>query len=345
MPQNYAPPAFVYRSIKNEKMNPTETNKNPDGVLLDAYSATITRVVESAVQAVVHIQVQKKNTDRRVTRYDLQQGSGSGFIISSDGFVVTNSHVVEDSANISVVLSDGKNVKTELIGTDPSTDIAILKVYENNLHPLTFTNSGSLKAGQIAIAIGNPYGLHQTVTAGIISATGRTLRANNGRLIDDVIQTDAALNPGNSGGPLFDSRGQVIGVNTAIINAAQGICFAVSSNIANHVAGQLIMHGRIRRAQLGIAGVQVTITNRMQAVNNLEQRTGVYVFEKIADADIFNNSLFIGDIIVGFNHHAVTSMDDLYKHLNEKTIGQRTAVTVLRQGRKEELVVIPALAK
>lgn len=326
-------------------MNPIETKNTNDAALLDAYSATITSVVDVAVQAVVHIQVEKKNPDRRATRNDLQQGSGSGFIISSDGFVVTNSHVVENSESISVVLSDGKKVKTELIGTDASTDIAILKVYENNLHPLTFTNSSDLKAGQIAIAIGNPYGLHQTVTAGIISATGRTLRANNGRLIDDVIQTDAALNPGNSGGPLFNSHGKVIGVNTAIINAAQGICFAVSSNIANHVAGQLIMHGRIRRAQLGIAGVQVTLTNRMQAVNNLEQQTGVYIFEKIADADIFNQALTIGDIIVEFNHQVITSMDDLYKHLNEKTIGQRTPVTVLRQGRKEKIVVIPALAK
>ena len=255
-----------------------------DAVLLDAYSRTITGVVAEVAEAVVHIQVNKKITEWGNNRPRVAPGSGSGFTISSDGFVVTNHHVIENATDIKVAFTDGRMVNAELRGTDPSTDIAVLKLYESGLKALTFTDSDALQAGQIAIAIGNPLGLQHTVTAGVVSALGRTLRAGNGRLIDDVIQTDAALNPGNSGGPLVNSAGQVIGVNTATIPSAQGLCFAVSSNIAAYVAGRLIIEGRVKRAQLGIAGQLVNLTERMVAANRLAAKTGVYVSEIVPDS-------------------------------------------------------------
>src|SRR5882672_7064456 len=250
-----------------------------DHDLLDAYSKTITGVVGQVAEAVVHIQVQKPVSDRTGGQQKLAPGSGSGFVISSDGFIVTNNHVIENAHDIKVSLADGRTVNAELKGTDPSTDIAVLKIYETGLKALSFANSEALQPGQIAIAIGNPLGLQHTVTAGVVSALGRTLRASNGRLIDDIIQTDASLNPGNSGGPLVNSMGQVIGVNTATIASAQGLCFAVSSNLAAYVAGKLIMDGRVKRAYLGIAGQMVNLSERMIAANKLEKKTGVYVFE------------------------------------------------------------------
>lgn len=271
--------------------------------------------------------------------------SGSGFIISSDGFIVTNNHVIENADSIQVALSDGRTVNAELKGTDPSTDIAVLKIYESGLKALPFADSDELQPGQIAIAIGNPLGLQHTVTAGVVSALGRTLRANNGRLIDDVIQTDASLNPGNSGGPLMNSSGHVIGVNTATIASAQGLCFAVSSNVAAYVAGKLIMEGRVKRAQLGLAGQLVNLTERMIAVNRLTANTGVYVFEIVPDSPAYNHNVRTGDIIVGFNDQPVASVDDLHILLNEKTINTRCELAVLREGRKILLEVVPVEMK
>jgi S1-C subfamily serine protease len=316
-----------------------------DAALLDAYSRTITGVVASVAEAVVHIQVNKKITGPAVNRPRLAPGSGSGFIISSDGFVVTNHHVIENATDIKVAFTDGRVVNAELRGADPSTDIAVLKLYESGLKALSFTDSDALQAGQIAIAIGNPLGLQHTVTAGVVSALGRTLRAGNGRLIDDVIQTDAALNPGNSGGPLVNSAGQVIGVNTATIISAQGLCFAVSSNIAAYVAGRLIIEGRVKRAQLGIAGQLVNLTERMVAANRLSKRTGVYVSEIVADSPAYNREIRVGDIIVGFNEKPVGSVDDLHKLLHEKEIGQTVYLDVLRAGRKNNIKTVPAEAK
>lgn len=316
-----------------------------DAALLDAYSRTITGVVHSVAPAVVHIQVQKQTLDPRTKRQRVMPGSGSGFIISSDGFIVTNNHVIENAENILVSFSNGRTVKAELKGTDPSTDIAVLKIYESGLKALSFADSDALQVGQIAIAIGNPLGLQHTVTAGVVSALGRTLRANNGRLIDDVIQTDASLNPGNSGGPLMNSSGHVIGVNTATIISAQGLCFAVSSNLAAYVAGKLIIEGRVKRAQLGLAGQLVNLTERMIAVNKLTSRTGVYVFEVVPDSPAFNQQIRTGDIIVAFNGQPVASVDDLHKLLNEKVIGLRSELAVLRGGRKTLIDVIPAEMK
>jgi S1-C subfamily serine protease len=326
-----------------------------DEELLDSYSRTITGVVGQVAEAVVHIQVQKPADDRKPGVRPGQRGSGgpaerepqlapasgSGFIISTDGFVVTNNHVIEQATDIRVSLADGRTVSAELKGTDASTDIAVLKIDVTGLKALSFADSESLQPGQIAIAIGNPLGLHHTVTAGVVSALGRTLRASNGRLIDDIIQTDASLNPGNSGGPLVNSLGQVIGVNTATIQSAQGLCFAVSSNLAAFVAGKLIMEGRVKRAYLGIAGQLVNLTGRMIAANRLEKQTGVYVYEVVPDQPAYNNAIRTGDIIVSFNGHAVGTVDELHKQLNAEVIGRTVALEVLRDGRKTALRVIP----
>lgn len=316
-----------------------------DKQLLDAYSFTITGVVKHAAQAVVHINVVKKMKNPRTGKITDQPGSGSGFVISTDGYIVTNNHVIDDAGSIKISFADGLEMKAALTGTDPSTDIAILKVYDGDLKPLQFANSDELQPGQIAIAIGNPMGLQHTVTTGVVSATGRTLRANNGRLIDDIIQTDAALNPGNSGGPLVNSEGKVIGVNTAVISTAQGLCFAVSSNLATYVAGQLIMHGKVKRAQLGVAAQTLNLTQRMIGANNLKTKTGVYVFEILADADVYNNQFKLGDIIVEFEGKPVATVDNLHKYLNDEVIGKRITLSVLRNGRKESITVIPGELK
>jgi S1-C subfamily serine protease len=313
-----------------------------DSQLLDEYSKTITGVVGNVAESVVHIEVRKNVFDRKSRQNILQTGFGSGFIISSDGYIVTNNHVVENASEIYVTLADGRKVSADNKGTDQSTDVALIKIYETGLKSLLFANSDNLQQGQIAIAIGNPMGLHHTVTTGVVSALGRTLRANNGRLIDDVIQTDAALNPGNSGGPLLNSSGMVIGMNTAVIPSAQGLCFAVSSNLVTNVIGQLIIKGRVKRAQLGIAGQLVNLSNRIIAVNKLESKTGVYVFEIVTGSKVINSEIHIGDIIVQFEDKPVASVDDLHKLLNEETIDKQVLIGVLRSGRKELIHVTPA---
>jgi S1-C subfamily serine protease len=312
-----------------------------DRALLDSYSRTITGVVANASSAVVHIQVEKTDIDPRSKERRKGGGTGSGFIISSDGFIVTNHHVIEGAEKIQATLSGGQVMQAELKGSDPSTDIAVIKVYGSNLGTLSFADSDRLQVGQIAIAVGNPLGLQHTVTSGIVSALGRTLRAKNGRLIDDILQTDAALNPGNSGGPLLDTLGRVIGVNTATIPSAQGLCFAVSANLSSYIAGKLIIEGRVRRAQLGIAGQLVNLTERMVAVGKLVRHTGVYVYEKVADAGVQNSALRTGDIIVGFNGKPVGSTDDLHKYLTFETVGLRQELTVFRDGATAVIAVVP----
>lgn len=319
--------------------------ENKDAYILDAYSKTITSVAARVSRSVVHIQVDKNARDPRTNKQAIVKASGSGFVISSDGYIVTNHHVIEDAEKITVQFNDGRHLPAELKGADPSTDIAVLKIYDSNLKALSFGNSDLLQAGQIAVAIGNPLGLQYTVTAGVVSALGRTLRAKNGRLIDDVIQTDAALNPGNSGGPLVDSDGNVIGVNTATIASAQGLCFAVSSNLSSFIAGKIIMEGRVNRAYIGIAGQMVNLTERMIAVNKLQKETGVYIFEKVADANVYNNELRTGDIIVEFDGKPVGSVDDLHKLMLQDVIGVRKAAAVLRNGRKVMVNIIPAAMK
>jgi S1-C subfamily serine protease len=330
--------------MKNE-LNFLNHTSYTDALLLDSYSKTVTGVFGTVAESVVHVEVSKNVRDARTGQMRLETGIGSGFIISSDGYIVSNNHVIENAEKVIVTFSNGMRVPAETKGTDPSTDIGILKIYETGLRALTFADSDKLHPGQIAIAIGNPMGLQHTVTAGVVSALGRTLRATNGRLIDDVIQTDAALNPGNSGGPLVNSDGLVIGVNTAVIALAQGICFAVSSNLAAYIAGQLILKGKVKRAQLGIAGQLVNLTNRMVAANKLETRTGVYVFEVVSNGAYNNNEIHVGDIIVEFENIPISSVDDLHRNLNENSIGQRVKLGVLRGGRKQVITSIPAEIK
>lgn len=316
-----------------------------DNQLLDVYSRTVTGVVKNVASAVVHIRVTKKVNDPGTGKKDYKSQFGSGFVISTDGFIVTNNHVIEGENNILVTFSDGSEIPGSLIGTDPSTDIAVIKTYDGDFKPLQFANSSLLEPGQIAIAIGNPLGLQHSVTTGVVSATGRTLRAVNGRLIDDVIQTDAALNPGNSGGPLLNSEGKVIGVNTAVISAAQGLCFAVSSNLAAYIAGQLILNGKVKRAQLGISAQPVNLSQRMIEVNQLKTKTGVYIFEISKIPGINNNELRIGDIIVEFESKPVATVDNLHKYLNENVIGRKIMIGLLRGGRKMVVIVIPGELK
>lgn len=324
-----------------------------DGPLLDAYSNTVVNVAKKVSPSVVQIRVSgravpagKNPRNRRPGSDEEGSGTGSGFIISSDGYVITNNHVVSGAARIDVSLPDrgeepGQTLQATLVGRDPFTDIAVLKIYADGLKALRFADSKQVQVGQIAIAVGNPYGFQYSLTAGVVSALGRTLRSDSGRLIDDVIQTDAALNPGNSGGPLVDSNGDVIGVNTAVILPAQGICFAVSSNLAALVAGKLIMSGRVRRGYLGIGGQLINLTERIRQYNQLTVRSGVMVASVEPDGVANNVALQQGDIIVGFDAKPVASVDDLHRLLSDDTIGQSIRLTVLRQNKRQDVVVVP----
>ena len=307
-----------------------------DEELLDAYSSAVVSVVEAVSPSVVHVQV------RGARRGMVAQGSGSGTILSPDGIVLTNNHVVEGAASIELALTDSRRFAARVLGRDPDTDIAVLRADTSDRLPAArLGNSKKLKAGQIAIAIGNPLGFESTVTAGIISAVGRSLRAQNGRLIGDVIQTDAALNPGNSGGPLVNSRAEVIGVNTAVILGAQGICFSVAANTAQHVLTQVLQHGRVRRARLGIAGDQVALPQRLKARTGLTQDSGVRVVEVQPASPAQSGGLEPGDVIVGLDKDVVTGIDDIARILDGSRIDKRVAVRILREGRLATVEIVP----
>lgn len=316
---------------------------NPDAELLDAYSQTVVQVARRVSEAVVHIQVQKTQPEkRRDRRPNGGYGAGSGFIISTDGFIVTNSHVVNGASRIEVNLQDGRQFVAKLVGDDPATDIAVVQINGEGLATLDFANSDRLQVGQMAIAVGNPYGFQYSLTAGVVSALGRTLRSQSGRLIDDVIQTDAALNPGNSGGPLVNSRGEVIGVNTAVILPAQGLCFAVASNLVQFVVGKLIIHGKVRRGYIGIAGQMIRIDPRQAKRLGITNTAGVLVQSVEADAPAYNGELRKEDLILAFNGRPVNGIDDLHRYLDEKSIGQAAELTLLRQRAVQKVRVIPA---
>ena len=313
---------------------------NTDAHLLDVYSETICNIYSQIAPSVVHIRNVGEKNEKRI-RTDGNESMGSGFIISTDGYIISNHHVVDKAKELFVTTADGSVLKAELKGKDASTDIAVLKVDGKSFRSLVFADSDRIKPGQISIAIGNPYGLQQTVTAGVVSAVGRSLRAGNGRLIDDVIQTDAALNPGNSGGPLLNSAGHVIGVNTAIISSAQGICFAVSSNLAGNIAGQIIMKGKVTRAFIGIAGQTVRLSNRMREYNKLTNQTGVFVFEVMKINALNHRKIRYGDIIVKFKDKNVETIDSLFKHLTEETIGIPVQIGLLREGKLVTELIVP----
>lgn len=308
-----------------------------DHEVLDSYSRIVVDVARKVSNSVVQVRVVKKNKNASGTP---MEANGSGFLISTDGLLVTNNHVAGDCEKITIVLQDGRQYQPVIVGFDPYTDLAVLKIDASGLKALSFANSDHLQVGQMAIAVGNPYGFNYTVTAGVVSALGRTLRSETGRMIENVIQTDAALNPGNSGGPLVNSRGEIIGVNTAIIAGAQGLCFAVSSNLARYVIGKLVLEGKVKRAFIGFAGQTIHLSDRIVSYNKLNSASGVYVAEKERYEGVYNTELFTGDIIVGLNDYAITSVDDLHRLLNEDMIGKVIDLHVLRNNFKTQIKVI-----
>lgn len=310
-----------------------------DLVLLDSYSHAVMDAVEKVGPSVVNIEVRQTVKDGQ--RSGETSGSGSGFVIARDGFILTNSHVVHGASKIHVSLSDGRDYPAALIGDDPDSDLAVIRIDAPNLTHARLGDSSAVRVGQLAIAIGNPLGFQATVTAGVVSALGRSLRAQSGRMIENVLQTDAALNPGNSGGPLVDSRGMVIGVNTAIIRPAQGICFATAIDTAKFVAGWLIKDGKFRRAQIGVGGQDVPLHRRVIHFHHLPVESGVLVvsIEKGSPADAAR--LEIGDVIIGYNEHPITGIADLHKLLLGREIGVRSALTVIRHTEKLTLPVTP----
>lgn len=321
---------YSYQS--NGKLRKVEDDSN----LLDAYSQAVVSTTEKVSAAVVNIKVKKKTRSGSGS-----DAGGSGFIISPEGFIVTNCHVAENNERIEIELQDGRTFSADLVGLDPYTDLAVLKIYTENLPFISFQKNSDLRVGQLSIAIGNPFGFQCTVTTGVISALGRTLQSQTGRMIDNVIQTDAALNPGNSGGPLVDSTGMVIGVNTAIIREAQGICFAIGAGTAEYIIGKLIMKGMIRRGYLGIAGQFMQIPLRVIHYNKLKSVNGVKVENLLKQKNINNRQLKRGDIIVEFNGAPVNGMDSLQRFLDEDTIGTKVSLGILRKGFKQEIEVVP----
>jgi len=318
----------------------TSDSPEPDGdddELLDVYSQVVTRAVDSAAGSVIKIDISVPARGRVPAR----SGSGSGFIFTPDGFALTNSHVVHGGGKIDVSLGDGRRVGAALVGDDPHTDLAVIRLDAPNLTPARLGDSQAIRPGQIAIAIGNPYGFQTTVTAGVVSALGRSLHSRSGRLIEDVIQTDAALNPGNSGGPLVNSRGEVIGVNTAIIQAAQGICFAIAINTAKLIAARLIRDGRVRRSYVGIAGQTVPLLTRVVRYFGLAIQTAVFVVGVEPNSPAQQAGLKEGDLIVAFGELPVRGIDDLLRLLTEDRVGTTVPVTVIRGTERHQLAVTP----
>jgi S1-C subfamily serine protease len=309
-----------------------------DYSLLDEYSRAVVSAVERVAPAVANIEIQQQSKNRP---RDIG-GSGSGFVIAPDGFILTNSHVVHSATRIVVNLSDGRDYPAQLVGDDPETDLAVIRIDAPHLVHVRLADSESLRVGQVAIAIGNPLGFQASVTAGVISALGRSMYSQSGRLIDNIIQTDAALNPGNSGGPLVNSAGEVIGVNTAMIRPAQGICFAIASNTAKLVAGWLIRDGRIRRSYIGVAGQNIPLHRRVIRFYNLPLETGVLVVSVEKDSTARSAGLREGDIIVGFNDRPIGTIHDLHKMLVSEQIGIPAKLVVIRHTEKLELSILPA---
>jgi S1-C subfamily serine protease len=323
-----------------------------DGALLDAYSKAVIGVVEKVAPAVVHLQVaipvQRPNASGRTPPAGAGEaaprevmGAGSGVVFTPDGFVLTNSHVVHGASRITATLNDGRAVPAYLVGDDPDTDLAVLRIHAPVAAWAALGDSQAIRVGQLVVAIGNPLGFECTVTAGVISALGRSLRGQSGRLIDDVLQTDAALNPGNSGGPLVTTRGAVIGINTAVIRGAQGLCFAITSNTARFVVGEILRHGKVRRGYLGIAGQNIRLPRRTARFHGLKAEGGMRIASVEAGSPAAAGGLREGDVIVAIEQDAVTGIDDLHRWLTVGQIDRPLRVLVLRGGERIERVVMP----
>jgi len=323
-----------------------------DGALLDAYSQAVIHAAEVVSPSVVYIEVTHRPAAQREPRPapgtapERQRpgphATGSGFIFTPDGYVLTNSHVVHNAARIDVALNDGRRSRAELVGDDPDTDLAVIRIGANDLIAAKLGDSHSIRVGQLAIAIGNPYGFQYSVTAGVVSALGRSLRSQSGRLIDNVLQTDAALNPGNSGGPLVSSSAEVIGVNTASILPAQGICFAIAINTAKIVAAQLMRDGRVERAWLGIAGQNVDLHRRIVRFHDLKTQSGVMAASIEIDSPADRAGLKRGDVIVGFGGQPVAGSDDLQRLLTGDQVGKKSDVAIIRGTERIVYEIVPA---
>src|SRR5580693_6896200 len=325
-----------------------EHDRADDRSLLDAYSNAVTGAVERVSPSVVNIEVHQAVPGAGRARSGEpreRRGGGSGFIFTPDGLILTNSHVVHDAKRIEVTLSDGRRMPASAIGDDPASDLAVVRVDEPGLTAAALGDSQQLRVGQLVVAIGNPYGFQSTVTAGVVSALGRSLRSYSGRLIDDVIQTDAALNPGNSGGPLVDSTGRVVGVNTATILPAQGICFAIGINTAKFVASRLLRDGRIRRSYIGVSAQTVPVHRRVVRFYDLAKESGALVLSVEENSPAKRAELRDGDIIVALEGHAVAGVDDLHRVLTDVRAGATCSLTVLRHTEKLELKIVPEEAK
>jgi len=323
---------------------PEETNQVParaqtDRELLDAYSRAVTGAAETISPAVVHVEVRHRVDGSKGER--VHEGSGSGFVYTPDGFILTNNHVVHGAVELRVMLTDGREFEGQLVGNDPDTDLAVIRIPAMGLAAGSLGNSQLIRVGQLVVAVGHPYGFQTTVTAGVVSALGRSLRSQSGRLIENVIQTDAALNPGNSGGPLVTSSGEVVGVNTAIIRSAQGLCFAIGSNTARDVAMQLMKEGRVRRSYFGISGQTIPLPRRFVVHFGLSKETAVRIGSAEPDSPAARAGLREGDIIVGFGSQPVAGVDDLYRALTWERIGAVVSITVIRRGDKMAIDVIP----
>jgi S1-C subfamily serine protease len=333
--------AEVGRLSEESGQGTASPNNSSDASLLDAYSTAVTSAVERVSPSVVHIEVHQAAGGARSGEPREQRGGGSGFLFTPDGLILTNSHVVHEATRIAVTTTDGRRMPATLIGDDPASDLAVIRVDEPGLTVAALGDSQRLRVGQVVIAIGAPYGFQSTVTAGVVSALGRSLRSYSGRLIDDVVQTDASLNPGNSGGPLVDSSGLVVGVNTATILPAQGICFAIGINTAKFVASRLLRDGRIRRSYIGVSAQTVPVHRRVVRFYDLPKETGVIVLSVEEGSPARRAGLRDGDVIVALEGAPVAGVDDLHRLLTDVRVGVSCTLTVLRWTEKLELKIVP----